>query len=252
MKKPYLLLMTLFSLINAHAGEITAVTYNIRHGMNSSNKLDLETTAKVMEKFGADVIALQEVDNKTNRSENVDQATYLGEKLKMHHTFGKAIDHEGGEYGQAILSKYPILSSTVHRLPSKTEKRIALEVVVEPEEGKKMSFVSIHLDYESDEVRIAQIKALFEALKEVKHPVILLGDFNAQPDSAAISMFKKNWINVVKDGNSLTYPADKPAIEIDYFMMRGFDLKMTKDLKCRVIPDDHTSDHRPVLLKFAL
>jgi len=231
------------SLLSLHAEELAIVSYNIKHGVNMQNKLKLEDTAEVLKNLKANVIALQEVDNQCGRSGKVNQAKFLGEQLGMHYVFGSAMKFDGGDYGQAILSKYPILETKTHKLPGDGEPRIALEVVVEPVKGKKMSFVSIHFDYRSEEQRQPQIQALFKALAEVKHPVILLGDFNARPESPSIALFKKDWHNVAKLGPNLTSPADKPRSEIDYFMLRGW---KTAGVKCKVIEEKNVSDHRPL------
>lgn len=228
---------------------MTIVTYNIKHGVNMQGQLKLEDTAKALKALKADVIALQEVDHTTKRSEKIPQALFLGKELGMHHVFGKAMDYQGGGYGQAILSKYPILESKVHRLPGDGEPRIALEVVVEPVKGQKISFVSVHLDFRSEEKRQPQIKFLLEALKDVKHPVILLGDFNATPKSDSMKLFKDGWYNVPKIGNPLTMPADIPKGEIDYFLMRGW---QTKGVNCKVIEEKNVSDHRPLRMVLPL
>jgi endonuclease/exonuclease/phosphatase family metal-dependent hydrolase len=245
-KNIFTTLLILFGLVSAQAKELTIVSYNIRHGANMQGELKLEDTAKVLKSLKADVIALQEVDQKTTRTAKVAQAEYLGKQLGMHHVFGKAMDYKGGGYGQAILSKYPILESKVHQLPAGGEPRIALEVVVEHEKGKKLSFVSIHLDHLSEKIRQAQIKALIEELKEVRHPVVLLGDFNAKPESDSMKLFNDEWFNVPKKGNALTYPANVPTIEIDYFMLRGW---KTDGLTCKVIEEKNVSDHRPLMMK---
>ena len=242
-------ILGLLSALSINAKELTVVSYNIKHGVNMKGQLKLDDTASALSKLMPDVIALQEVDNETTRANKVAQTKYLADKLGMHHVFGKAIDLQGGGYGMAILTKFPILEQKVHRLPSVGEKRVALEVVVEPVKGKKMSFVCIHFDYASEKTRQPQIKTLLEALKSVKHPVVLFGDFNATPESPSIALFKKDWYNVPKEGPSLTYPADEPKSEIDFFMLRGL---KTKGLKCTVIGDKNTSDHRPLLLKFKI
>jgi len=245
----FITLLILLGLNALHAKKLTIVSYNIKHGVNMQGKLRLEDTAKVLKSLKADVIALQEVDEKTTRSAKVAQTEYLGKQLGMHHVFGKAMDYQGGGYGQAILSKYPILESKVHKLPGDGEPRIALEVVLEPLKGQKLSFVSIHFDFRSEETRQPQIKALLKALKEVKHPVILLGDFNARPESESIKLFKDDWFNVPKKGNPLTIPADVPKGEIDYFMLRGL---KNEGLTCDVIEEKNVSDHRPLKMVMAL
>ena len=233
-------------ILSLNADEMTIVSYNIKHGQNMQKELRLEDTAKLLKSLKADVIALQEVDHETTRSAKVDQTEFLGKSLGMHYVFGKAMDLQGGGYGQAILSKYPILESKVHRLPGDGEPRIALEVVVEPVKGKNVSFVSVHLDYRSEEKRQPQIKFLLEALQTVKHPVVLLGDFNAKPESDSMPLFKAEWFNVPKVGNALTMPSDLPTEEIDHFLLRGWD---SKGLTCEVIEEKMVSDHRPIRMK---
>ena len=227
----------------ANATELKIASYNIKHGRNMNGKIALEDTAKLLEKLGAEIIALQEVDKQCARSGKIDQAAFLGKHLNMHHAFGKFFDYQGGEYGMALLSKHPILEVKKHRLPDGAEPRIALEIVIEPEKGKKVSCVCIHFDYTSEKRRQPQIKALFKALENTTHPVALIGDFNATPDSASMGLFKDKWLNVSKKGNPFTFPSDKPKMEIDYFVLRGF----KKNATCRVIEEKVVSDHRPLV-----
>ena len=93
-------------------------TYNIRHGRGSDDVLDLDRTARAIAALDADIVALQEVDEKVRRSGNVDQAATLGKVLGMYHAFGSFMDYDGGRYGLAILSRWPIESFESWRLPT--------------------------------------------------------------------------------------------------------------------------------------
>ena len=93
---------------------VTVATYN----MGAARVSDIDTIATAIGALDADIIALDEVDNKTKRSGQVDQAKYIAEKLDLHYVFGRAIDFEGGQYGLAILSRHPISASEVVPLPS--------------------------------------------------------------------------------------------------------------------------------------
>jgi endonuclease/exonuclease/phosphatase family metal-dependent hydrolase len=84
------------------------VSYNIRHGAGLDGKVDLQRIAKVIAKEKPEVVTLQEVDQECTRSGSVDQAAELGRLLKMEHRFGKFMDFQGGEYGMAVLSRFPI------------------------------------------------------------------------------------------------------------------------------------------------
>lgn len=228
---------------------MTLASYNIKHGAGMDGKLDLKRTIDVLKKIDADIVALQEVDNKCERSKKVNQAAEIAKVLKMHHAFGKAMNYQGGEYGLAVLSKYPILEKKLHRLPSVGEPRVAMEIIVEPMKGHKMSFISLHFDFSSEKNRQPQIQALFKALENTKHPVVLIGDFNARPGSESIKLFAKEWTNIPKKGNRLTSPAGTPREEIDYFMTRGLD---ASNLSCTVIEEKVASDHRPLMMKLLL
>src|SRR5690606_31245260 len=91
---------------------LTFMTYNI-HIANTPSEpasvVDIAAIAKVINEVKPDFVALQEVDRFTDRSgKDLDQAAALAELTGMHHQFFKAIDRSNGEYGVAILSKYPI------------------------------------------------------------------------------------------------------------------------------------------------
>ena len=220
------------------------LAYNIKHGRGMDGKLNLERTAETIRKLSPDIVALQEVDNKCKRSGGVDQAAWLGEKLGMHHAFGKFMDYQGGEYGMAVLSKYPIIRSEAHRLPDGAEPRCALEIEVEIN-GKRASFVSIHLDWTKEALRLAQAKVLIEKLADWDHPVFLVGDFNAQRDSETLATLSEHWTALKKAEGVATFPSDDSRIEIDFILVpKG---SAWEKFESEVIDEPVTSDHCPVL-----
>lgn len=85
---------------------VRVLTYNIYHGATMNNDFDLESIAKVIRSVSPDLVALQEVDFKTNRAKKMDLATELGKLTGMAPLFGKAMSYDDGEYGEGILSKY--------------------------------------------------------------------------------------------------------------------------------------------------
>lgn len=220
------------------------LSYNIKHGLGMDGKLDLKRTAETIRKLAPDIVALQEVDLRCTRSGSVDQMAVLGGMLGMHHAFGKFMDYGSGEYGLGILSKHPILRSESHRLPDGAEPRCALEIEVEIA-GRRTSFVSIHLDWTSEDLRIAQAKALVEKLAARAHPVVLAGDFNAIRASETLRLFSGRWLALPKSGAANTSPADNPEAEIDFILVpKG---EPWDKLTSEVIDERLTSDHRPVL-----
>ena len=96
---------------------VRVLTYNIHHGEGTDGKIDLARTGEAIKRVTPDLVALQEVDKATARSRGVDQAAELGKLTGMHAAFGKAMDFARGQYGEAILSRYPLTEVQVHSLP---------------------------------------------------------------------------------------------------------------------------------------
>ncbi|MDB4778333.1 endonuclease/exonuclease/phosphatase family protein, partial [bacterium] len=95
---------------------LRVLTYNIHHGRAMDGQFDYERLAATIAKLKPDVVALQEVDNKTERASGVDQAKRLGELLEMNHVFGNALYFSGGQYGEGVLSRFPIKDAKAHHL----------------------------------------------------------------------------------------------------------------------------------------
>ena len=62
----------------AESRRVRVLTYNIHHGEGVDGKIDLARIAAVIQRSSADVVALQEVDQATGRSNGIDQAAELG------------------------------------------------------------------------------------------------------------------------------------------------------------------------------
>ncbi len=237
------LLLFLAALGTLSAGEIRVMCWNLHHGEGADGRLDLERIAAVIRGQKPDLVALQEVDNQCRRSKGVDQAAELAKLTGLHAAFGKAMDHDGGEYGQAILSRHPIRATQVHRLPGEGEPRIAFEAEVQVD-GKTLRMITVHLDHKQDARRLKQAETLAKALENRREPVILAGDFNDLPASPPLAAFAAPWQALVKEEPGFTCPAGKPAVEIDHILVRG--LEATGPVK--VLPEAEASDHRPLVV----
>lgn len=235
------ILSLIFSCGLLSAADLRVMCWNIHHGVGEDGKLDLARIAALIKAQQPDVVALQEVDNKCHRSGSVDQAAELAKLTGMTGVFGKAMDHDGGEYGQAILSKHPIGETKIHRLPGDGEPRIGFEALVTIG-GKPLRMVSVHLDHQQDARRLKQAETLAALLEKGELPVILAGDFNDVPGSPVMKAFGAGWTAMTKKEPVLTAPADKPAVEIDHVLLRGFEPKGPLE----VLPEALASDHRPI------
>jgi len=239
---------TLPALAEEDAGSLRVMSWNIRHGRGLDGMVDLERIAAVIATQKPDFVLLQEVDDGCARSGTVDQASEIGRITGLYHAFGKAMDHDGGGYGQAILSRFPLLDSKVHRLPGDGEPRIVFSATVDSPLGR-LALATAHLVPEAGRTQLAQSQVAAAALLESPHPVILAGDLNAKPDSQTVKVFTQApWTIVAKEGTGLTYPASEPHSEIDYIILRGLHSAHPGE----VIEESLASDHRPVIATVTL
>ena len=87
---------------------IRVLTYNIFHGETTNGKIDMDLYAEIIKDQSLDLVALQEVDKHTTRTGGIDITAELSVGTGMEGYFGKFRDYGGGEFGAAILSKYPV------------------------------------------------------------------------------------------------------------------------------------------------
>lgn len=237
---------TLWPQANEEGSRVVSIlSFNILHGATTKGDFDLDVIAKVIKETNPDFVALQEVDFKTNRARQYDLATELGWRTKLIPLFGKAMEYDGGEYGEAVLSRYSFLSSRNVALPHSpgNEPRAALEIVTTIASKDTIAFVGTHLDHLSDEKdRLAQVEKINKVFSLNRYPTILAGDLNDIPGSAPIETLEKLWLpSYDKENPKLTYPSGIPEKKIDYVMF--YPKNRWKVLETRVINDSIASDH---------
>jgi len=234
------------SIASADVSQLRVMTFNIHIGIGMDEKLDLERTAHTINEQHPDLVALQEVDRIADRTQRIDEVKELSRLTGMQAIYGRTLQHSNGEYGIAILSKYPVLEHTYTRLPrlGQREDRGLLSVKVKLN-NRVIRFACTHLCHESEERRTMQAQAINSLLLNNKDntPVIIGGDFNAEPSYPSILLLKRQWTDAT-DAKP-TFNSTAPSIKIDYLFFHpktAFKVKETK-----VIEDSVSSDHRPVL-----
>lgn len=245
------------------AGSTRIMVYNIHAGKDAAGTDNLAGVAELVRRTGADLVLLQEVDRGTRRSGSVDQPAVLAERTGLHVSFGSALDYDGGKYGVAILSRWPIVAETLIHLPvspaqtragGSHEPRGALRVVVASPAGR-VALINTHLDATGDDRWRRQeadtIVSLAAQARRGEPLVIVGGDFNSTPESAVQGAVRADGLRdawtTCATGDGLTYPADAPTKRIDY-------LFLTSDIGCagaRVL-ETRVSDHRPLLVDVLL
>jgi endonuclease/exonuclease/phosphatase family metal-dependent hydrolase len=237
---------------------LRVLCYNIHHANppSRSNVIDLEAIAHVIRKEQPHLVALQEVDVFTGRSgKTVNQAEALAQMTGMHAYFARAIDYDGGEYGVAILSRFPMEGMKNTPLPTaegtKGEPRTLASAVINLPGGKKLLFASTHLDAQrQDTNRYLQINKIVDLLKNEKLPVIIAGDFNAVPGTRIVNTLDGHFTRTCVNDCGFTIPEKNPAKTIDYIAFKpsaSFHV-----LEHKVIDEKYASDHLPVFAVIGL
>jgi endonuclease/exonuclease/phosphatase family metal-dependent hydrolase len=213
------------------------LSYNIRNAKGMDNQTNYDRVSKVISTANADIVGLQELDSATKRSNGMDVLKTIADKTGLHPTYGAAISFQGGKYGVGILSKQKPRSYYTIPLPGKEEERVLLVAAFQD-----YVIFCTHLSLtEADRISSAAIINR-EAIK-YQQPVYLLGDLNAEPGSAALSLLNQKW-NLLS-GEALTFPAPQPEKCIDFI----YALNSKKKLSLKtVIAEPMASDHRPVMV----
>ncbi len=231
---------------------VRVLTYNILHGATMKGDFDLDLIASVIKSAKPDLVALQEVDYKTNRAKKYDLVTELAIRTGMSPLFARAMPYDGGEYGEGILSGFTFLSTKNHPLPytEGKEPRAAAEVNVILKSGDTIRFVGTHLDHEKDPTnRLMQARELNRILTTDNRPAILTGDLNEEPEKSAMQEFFTQWTRSFKE-DTPTFPSDNPIKKIDYVLFRP--AHRWRVLETKVLDEKIASDHCPVLVVLEL
>ncbi len=249
------LVMGMFSEIQAEIMKETTLnilSFNILHGATTEGTFDLDRVAKVIIDAKPDLVALQEVDFKTRRAQGYDLATELAQRTGMTSIFAKAMDHDGGEYGLALLSRFSFETTRRIALPytEGKEPRAAIAATLTLPGGPTLQFVGTHLDHESNSERDAQAEALLDAAGDKSMPSLLAGDFNATPGSSTLGILGRHWTAAHEENPPPTFPSDDPKIKIDYVMYAP--AASWRIVATEVLQDVVASDHCAYLVTLAL
>jgi len=161
------------------AGRLRLASYNIHECVGADGRRDPARILDVLREIDADVIGLQEVDARPSETSASMQMQYLAGALGHHAIFGPTLQRShGGEYGNALLTRRPVLDVrhvdlTVYR----REPRAALDVDLDVD-GVPVRVIVTHLGLLPGERR-KQVRRLLDRLGDNRTDVVVLcGDMN--------------------------------------------------------------------------
>ncbi|MBF0489544.1 MAG: endonuclease/exonuclease/phosphatase family protein [Candidatus Omnitrophica bacterium] len=237
------------------------MSYNVHGCKGMDGRISTDRIIRVIARYKPDVVALQELDSGRLRSFGIDQAQRIAQRLGMFLQFHPAFSKDDEQYGNAILSRYPMALIKKDVLPKLWDKaflefRGAIWVVVDFQ-GTKINIINTHLSLWPKE-RLLQIKALLDG-NWVEHPdcsgpVILCGDLNMVPNSPVYKeickRFKDSQLMVEGSKPTKTWLARYPLMRIDHIFV-------TPEFRVDSIEVFHTalerlaSDHLPIIAELS-
>jgi endonuclease/exonuclease/phosphatase family metal-dependent hydrolase len=217
---------------------VRIVSYNIQ-GHAARKKPDhLRGIAEVLKRLAPDVVGLQEVHRNTTVARSVDQSEILSKETGLQLAFGRSFAGLGGEYGNAVLTRGEIGTTTVHPLPGKGEPRTAVQCQIRLD-SLTMDFFVTHLAAWFWLLRKTRARQVAELVRMTASApaAVLVGDFNASPSAREMApIVKCEHLQSCGTRCEATHGFSKQHLDYVFFD-RGWNVKESVVMK--IGPSDH-------------
>ncbi|WP_210648782.1 endonuclease/exonuclease/phosphatase family protein [Nocardioides sp. SYSU D00065] len=187
-----------------------------------------------------DVVLLQEVDRRMLRSGSVDQAEVLAEAVGMDGSFSANLVRGTGHYGTLVLSRFDIVQQgRIGLVRGPGAEARGLQWVTLEVAGQAIRVYNTHLEATDADVRLAQARQVAGVLAEDELPVVLGGDLNAWPASAAVATIARELTDTWTASGQGRSATSSGGRKIDYLFVRGM-----RPLLSQVAPSGVSDHHR--------
>ena len=217
------------------------LTWNIHGALGRNPRFDLARVVDLIERWDPQVVALQEVDSRRDKETGINPFEFLQQELGEHGIGAKSITTDDGDYGQMLISRWPLSETVIHDIsyPEREPRRAIASMIATPH--GPLRFVATHLGLSTHERR-SQTKTLLDIAGEGGATTVIAGDFN--------DWF---WVGSVRSALSRvlpgctrfrTFPSFLPLLRLDCIYCRpvGALTNAFTDPEAR-----HISDHLPVI-----
>lgn len=199
--------------------DVTVATYNIHRCVGTDGRYDAPRVAAVLREIGADIVALQEVENRGDASHESLQLDYLAGELGLASIPGLRIVRHWKEYGNALLTRFPVLDVHRHNLSvTWREPRGAIDALLDVN-GRPLRVFGTHLGLGRIERRFQtmQLAKLLDAADPTL-PCLVLGDMNEWYAGSR----HLRWLDrrLGPNGRAATFPSRWPFLKLDRIWLR--------------------------------
>jgi endonuclease/exonuclease/phosphatase family metal-dependent hydrolase len=234
--------------------QLTFMTYNVHSGVGVDKRYNLDRIGRILQAEQPQIAALQEVECGSRRTSYDDQPRLLADALALTSSFCTTRPAQPGSFGLAVLSAFRVVHHRHYDLSYRThhEPRYCLRVDLEVEPGALLHVFNCHLGLTVRERAFQQKHMVSEAIllsDELRHPVVVMGDFNDRPISVVHRTLRKHFKDAFKASGKRwgpTFNAGPIPIRLDHIYV-GAGVRV---LDCWVRNDELTrvaSDHKPVV-----
>ena len=246
MKNIYCIICLLAMAISAHSQDnLKLMSYNIRNAKGMDGIYSFQRIANVINNEAPDVVAVQEIDSMTTRSNQTYVLGEIAERTQMHANYAPAISFQGGKYGIGILSKEKPLNIKTYPLPGREEERMLMVA-----EFEDYIFACTHLSL-TEEDRLASLEIFKRSAEASNKPFFLAGDLNDTPDSKFIQGLQKDF-QILTNTKAPTFPSTEPQETIDYIAAWRPTNTSFAALASQVVEEPLASDHRPICVNIRM
>ena len=243
--------------------KIKVLSYNIHRAIGFDRRFKPERIIKILRGHDADIVLLQEVDEGVPRSRELKLAKEIAESLGYpHYAMGHNVSLRKGRYGNATLSRFPIIRErNIDLTIGKRKRRGCQHTTIDIREDKKsLEVFNLHLGLSARErQKQAGILARSNEYETLDNdtPCLIGGDFNDWRSLLRALFIEGLEFSCATDKNNKvgsptalkTYPSFAPRGGLDRLYYRG-ELKLISAKRCRYKASKIASDHLPIILEF--
>lgn len=246
--------------------QLRVLTWNIHKGFSALNRaFVLDELRAAMRASKADAVFLQEVQGAhAGHAKRVaswptqPQFEFLADSVWSNFAYARNAVYPRGHHGNAILSRFPILSHAHDNISTNVlEQRGLLHCVVDVvPAARSLHLMCVHLNLtqRSREAQLDCISRRIDRHVPAGGPLILAGDFNDWRGRASVVLLERHGLmdahEQIHGVRARTYPAFMPLLEVDRIYQRGLHLKAAAAIDLR--PAATLSDHVALTATFRL